>query len=143
MTLDAYRQIKSGGGKLKLRALALLAEGGAEAAFNAATLLREAARAEERALRLLSTPDAEERLGVAVERCGCLIDARAPTAAALAWGEVLVEGDALPEEVVRAYRSKLDHDYESLQQAHQKGIAESPVLRAAGFLWPAARDKSR
>jgi hypothetical protein len=143
MTLDAYRQIKSGGGKLKLRALALLAEGGADAAFNAATLLREAARLEDRALRLLSTPDAEERLGVAVERCGCFVDARAPTAAAVAWGEVLVAGDALPEDVVRSYRSKLDRVYESLQRAHQRALAGAPILRAAGFLWPAARDKAR
>jgi hypothetical protein len=143
VTLDAYRQIKSGGGKLKLRALAVRAEGGADAAFTAATLLREAARVEERALRLLATPSAEERLGVAVERCGCLVEALAPTAAAVAWGDVLVEGDALHGDVVRAYRAKLDADYEALERAHQKAIAASPALRAAGFLVPAARDRAR
>lgn len=143
MILDAYRPIKSGGGKLKLRALAILAEGREDAPFEAATLLREAARAEDRALRLLTMPSAETRLGAAVERCGCLVDALAPTAAAVAWGDVLVEGDGLPEDVVRAYRAKLDPDYEALQQAHQKAITAAPLLSAACFLWPAVTDKAR
>lgn len=93
MTLEAYREIKQGGGKLKMKALVRLAQGRDDARFEAATLLREAARAEERALQLLESPAAEVRLGVAIERCACLVDALAPTAAAVAWGDVLLEGD--------------------------------------------------
>jgi hypothetical protein len=108
MTIEAYRETKYGGGKLKMKALVRLAQVGKDAAFEAAALFREAARAEERALRLLESPSPEVRLGVAIERCACLVAARAPTAAAVAWGEVLIEGDSLPEDVVRAERTKLD-----------------------------------
>jgi hypothetical protein len=143
VTIEAYRQTKSGGGKLKLKALARLAEGGPDAGFEAATLLREAARAEERALRLLATTDGETRLGAAVERCGCLVEARAPTAAAVAWGDVLVAGDDLPQDIVRAFRAKLDPAYEALQRAYRKAIAAAPTLAAVSFLWPATADKAK
>lgn len=143
MTLEAYRETKHGGGKLKMQALVRLAQGGDDARFEAAALLREAARAEERALRLLESPAPEVRLGVAVERCACLVAALAPTAAAVAWGEVLVEGDGVPEDVVRAERTKLDPQYEALQHAHQKALAVAPTLRAAGFFVPAVTGKAR
>ena len=143
MTLEAYRETKHGGGKLKMRALVRLAQGGDDARFEAATLLREAARAEERALRLLESPAPRVRLGVAVERCACLVDALAPTAAAGAWGEVLIEGDGLADDVVRAERTKLDPQYEALQRAHQKALAGAPTLRAAGFFVPAVTDMAR
>jgi hypothetical protein len=143
VTIEAYRETKYGGGKLKMKALVRLAQGGDDACFEAATLLREAARAEERALRFLESPAPEVRLGVAVERCACLVAALAPTAAAVAWGEVLIEGDDLPENVVRAERTKLDAKYEALQRAHQKALAAAPTLRAAGFFVPAVTDKAR
>jgi tetratricopeptide (TPR) repeat protein len=143
MISEAYRQTKAGGGKLKLRALALLAEGGDEAAFEAATLLREAARAEERALRLLPIADPETRLGVAVECCGCLVDARAPRAAALAWGDVLRASEGLPDKTLRAHRAKLDPKVASLERDHERALAATPTLNAAHFLWPAVADKAR
>src|SRR4051812_34262423 len=126
-----------------MQGLVRLAQGGDDARFEAAALLREAARAEERALRLLESPAPEVRLGVAVERCACLVAAFAPTAAAVVWGEVLVEGDGLPEDVVRAERTKLDPRYEALQRAHLTALARAPTLRAAGFFVPAVTDKAR
>lgn len=143
MNIEAYRETKHGGGKLKMKALVRLARGGDDARFEAAALFREAARAEERALRLLESPGTEVRLGVAVERCACLVAAMAPTAAAVAWGDVLLEGDRLQDDVVRAERTKLDPEYEALQRAHQKALAAAPTLRAAGFFVPAVTDKAR
>lgn len=143
MIPEAYRQTKSGGGKLKLRALALLAEGGAERRFEAATLYRAAARSEAQALRMLPAPSAETRLGVAVERCGCFVRALAPTAAAVAWGHVLVESEGVPPEAARATRMKLDAEFAAQQEAHQKGIGAAPTLQAAGFVWPAVANRAR
>lgn len=142
MTLDAYRHVKSGGGKLKFRARAIRAEQGEDGAFEAAVLLREAARAEERALRLLQAPDVETRLGAAVERCGCLVGARAPNAASLAWGEVLNESDAASPEIVRTYRQKLDPAYDALQRAFRRAIDASPVLKAARLRWAYVADQA-
>ncbi len=143
MIPEAYVRTKSDGGKLKMRALAVRAEGLEGAAFTAATLLREAARAEERALRVLVAPSQEVRLAVAVERCACFVDALAPSAAGLAWGDVLSESDGLPADVVEAYRSKLEPRREGLQAAFQEALAAAPVLAASGFIVPMARDSAR
>jgi len=143
MISDAYGRTKSAGGKLKMRALAVRAEGGEDAAFAAAVLLREAARTEDRALRVLVAPSAEERLGVAVERCALFVEALAPTAAAVAWGDVLVQGDALPAEMAEAHRSKLEPQYHELQKAHHEALATAPTLSAVAVRVPAARDPAR
>jgi hypothetical protein len=140
---EAYRQTKSGGGKLKLRALALLAEGGVERRFEAATLYREAARSEAHALRMLAAPDATTRLGAAVERCGCFVRAMAPTAAAVAWGDVLVESEGVSPAEASALRERLDREFATQQRAHREAIVAAPTLHTAGFVWPAVANRAR
>lgn len=141
MSGEAYQQVKRGGGKLKLRALALLAEGGSARRFDAAVLYREAARSEAHALRLLTAADAETRLGAAVERCGCLVRAMAPTAAAVAWGEVLVESEGVPS--ASAMRARLEGEFTAQREAHRAALSGAPTLRAAGFVWPAVSNRGR
>src|SRR5207249_4047477 len=104
---EPYRLALSESSKLKLRALALLAEGGDDAAFRAAVLFHAAARAERRALQLLEAPAPETRLRSAIERCGCLIDGLDP-AAIEAWGDVLEASEHLSAGVVAALRSRID-----------------------------------
>jgi hypothetical protein len=140
---EAYRKTKTGGGKLKLRALALLAEGGRERRFEAATLSRATARSETQALRILSTPGAATRLGVAVERCRCFVRVLAPTAAPVAWGQVLVESERMSPEAARAARVKFNPEFRAQQDAHRKAVAAAPTLRVAGFAWVAVANRVR
>jgi len=135
VTDAVYQQVKSSAGKLKLKALSLLALGSDDERFEAAVLLREAARGEARALTARGAVDPEARLGVAIERCGLLVSAAAPTAAAVAWGEVLVASENLPAPIVARSRAPLSARFEALQKAHQTAVRKAPVLSAARFSW--------
>jgi hypothetical protein len=143
VTDPIYQQLKSGAGRLKLKALALLALGGDDERFEAAALLREAARGEARALAALSTIDSESRLGVEVERCGLLVSAAAPTAAALAWGEVLGASEDLPPSTAARICAAVVPQFETLQRAHHGAVTRAPVLSAARFSWFNVTDRTR
>lgn len=86
---DVYELNLTMSGKLKLRATACLAEGVANATFEACVLLHEAARIERRALEALPTCPPSTRLAASIEECWCLIEGRDPQRAGGAWGRVL------------------------------------------------------
>lgn len=143
MIPDAYRHARAESGKLKLRATALLAEGGSDERFEAACLLHHAARAEARALRILDAPLPSVRVTSAIERCACLVEGFDPPGAALAWGEVL---DALrwaPDTAAAAARDPIDVKRRVQARAWSRAIAASPAYARAvsGAVWiPTMRD---
>jgi hypothetical protein len=128
MSLDAYRVARAESGKLKLRATALLADGGPDERFEAACLLHEAARAEARALRILDAPPPTVRLTSAVERCACLIEGLDPPGAALAWGEVLDASRPVPEPTALALRAKIQTKRASQARGWSKALRGAPVF---------------
>ena len=132
MTSERYQLGVGEAGKLKLRATALLAEGGEERAFDALVLLHDAARAEARALQALEHPSAHARLASAVEQCACLVEGRDPTLAARAWGQVLDEARALPDDVTEPMLTRLRPRYPRLVAAFVSALRKSPrVARAS------------
>jgi hypothetical protein len=109
MSLDPYLLALADSTRLKLRGSAVLAEGGADAGYNAAVLFHEAARAEARALAAVVAPTAETRLRSAIERAGCLMDGRDPSALTeRAWPQVLEISDEVAPSVARALRARID-----------------------------------
>ncbi len=64
---ETYRLALSESSKLKLRAVAVRAEGGEDAPYRAAVLFHAAARAERRALGVLEAPSPETRLRSAID----------------------------------------------------------------------------
>lgn len=111
MTPDAYDRALTEGGKLKMRAGALLAFGDDESRFQAAVLFHEAVRAERRALMALPMPTPPTLLRFAIERCGSLVDGLDPLEASRAWGEVLVASEGVSAEETRALRTRIDPKY--------------------------------
>lgn len=138
MIPEAYERALSEGGKMKLKATALLAFGDDESRFEAAVLLHDAVRAETRAMAALPMPDAVTRLRFQVERCGCYIDGLDPFAAGLAWGEMLVTTEEVPAAVARALRSRVDARYEQLMGACEVMLRKNPLLLEVGSLIPDA-----
>lgn len=137
---EDYRLTKASAGKQKMKALSLLALGSADERFEAAVLLRSAAREEQRAL---AAPPAETRLGAAIERCGCFVDARAPSAAAVAWGDVLVEAEGLSDVARDRATARLRPRFEALQREHRAAIQRSPTLSRARFQFFLVADTKR
>jgi hypothetical protein len=142
MSLDAYRVARAESGKLKLRATALLADGGRAETFEAACLFHEAARAEARALRILDAASPTVRLTSAVERCACLIEGLDPQGAALAWGDVLDASRWVPEATALALRANIQARRASQARAWSKALRGSPAfvktMGSAGWV-PAGR----
>ncbi|MFP2909282.1 hypothetical protein ACLESD_30415 [Pyxidicoccus sp. 3LFB2] len=114
--------------RLKLRATALLAEGGSARTFEAAALLHDAARAEARALLTLEHPTPEVRLGSAIEQCACLVEGLDPVLAARAWGHVLEAAGRLPEAVAAPLLSRLKPRYARLESAFSGALRKSPLV---------------
>lgn len=109
MSLDPYLLALADGTRLKLRGSAVLAEGGADSGYTAAVLFHEAARAEARALAATAAPSAETRLRSAIERTGCLMDGRDPSAVTeRAWPQVLEISDEVAPSVAKALRVRID-----------------------------------
>ncbi|MCP3103746.1 hypothetical protein LZ198_33170 [Myxococcus sp. K15C18031901] len=128
MTSEQYPLGVGEAGKLKLRATALLAEGGEARVFEGLALLHDAARAEARALQVLEHPSAEVRLASAVEQCACFVEGRAPTLAARAWGQVLDTARALPENAVGPMLARLEPRYLRLVADFVGALRKAPRL---------------
>lgn len=143
---ETYRLALSESSKLKLRALAVRAEGREDASFRAAVLFHAAARAERRALLLLEAPDPETRLRSAIEQCGCLLDGRDPDAIE-AWGEVLEASEDVPARVASAMRARIDPGFAAFVEAYREVMKGAPEvaagLRGLQALSQAARGKVR
>ena len=82
---DLYQATLAQGGKWKLRAKALLAEGGAENGFDASVLLHEAARLQHAAVEALPVCPPVTRLASLAEECWCYTAARNLPRAAETW----------------------------------------------------------
>jgi hypothetical protein len=132
MNLDAYRLALDGTGRHKMRALSLLAEGTRESRFEAAALLHDVARAEQRAVRALEQLSHEVRLAASVERCWSLIEGLDPPAAANAYGEVLRASEALSDEQSDAMRARLDPKFAKVQKAYANALVRAPTLQHLG-----------
>ncbi|MFL5354668.1 hypothetical protein [Archangium sp.] len=149
MNLDPYTLSLAEGSRLKLRGAALFAEGGADAGYEAAVLFHEAARAETRALAALPSPSAETRLRSAIERCGCLIDGKDPSAVLeVAWPEVLELSDEVAPSLARALRARVDARVEQFVREYREAAGAAPDflarLRSPGtFSVRAARQLDR
>ena len=128
MNIDAYRLALSEAGKLKLRASALLAEGGWERAIDAAVLFQEAARAEARSLLALERVPAETRLAATIEECWCFLEGGDPASAALAWDRVRIASEQVPPEVALSMRSRLDPVYAARTRAYAIAIQRCKTL---------------
>jgi hypothetical protein len=129
VNLDAYRLSLAGTGRLKMRALALLAEGTNDARFEAAVMLHEVARAEQRAVRALGQPSDEVRLSSAVERCWCLLEGLDLPGAANAYGDVLEASKNLPPEQAVAMRSRLEPRFEKTRAQYAKAVQALSSVR--------------
>jgi hypothetical protein len=130
MMMDRYQSSQTEAGKLKLRATALLAEGGRERVLEAAVLFHEAARVEERALLLLPHLSVEDRLVSAVEQCFCLVEGLDPIMAASAWGRVLDAAATVPPERASLLLSRLKPRYTKLEDTFRRAMHQSPWLSA-------------
>jgi hypothetical protein len=127
MSLQPHTLALADSTRLKLRGSALLAEGGAAAAYEAAVLFHEAARAETRALAALAAPSAEIRLRSAIERCGCLIDGRDPSAVIeLAWPEVLELSDEVSPTIAQTLRMRLDARMKAFLREYRGAVGSAP-----------------
>ncbi len=119
-----YEAVLGEASALKLRAVTARVQG-EDGPFRAAVLLHEASRAERRALKALDAPDAMTRLRVAVERCGCLVEGRDPTAVLeSAWGEVLDASAFVEEATARALRGRLDPAVSALLDEYRASVAQ-------------------
>lgn len=131
MNLDAYKLALAGTGRLKMRALALLAEGTGESKFEAAVLLHEVARAEQRAIRALEGASNEVRLASAVERCWCLLEGLDPYGAGNAYGEVLAASNGVPLARATAFRARLEPKFKKVHADYANALSRSPTFRQA------------
>jgi hypothetical protein len=135
MRAEHYQLGLGESGRLKLRATALLAEGGSARTFEAAALLHDAARAEARALLALEHPTPEVRLASAVEQCACFVEGLDPVLAARAWGHVLDAAGRVPDAVAAPMLSRLKPRYFRLESAFGGALRKSPlVARHSGSL---------
>lgn len=108
---DAYLAQTSA---LKLSALRLRADG-PTGPVEAAIALHEAARMEQRAIRVLGTLDPATLLRSSIEQCGLLLDAGDATQVVrVAWPEVLECADALGQEPARPLLARLRPAVEGL-----------------------------
>jgi len=140
---DVYELNLATAGKLKLRATARLAEGGADAVFEACVLLHEAARAERRAVDALPRCPPSTRLAASIEECWCLIEGADPARAGRAWGRVLEDLRHVDRATGEAMLSRIHPRHEESQRAFHKVIASCTHLTrvgASGSLVPPTKD---
>jgi tetratricopeptide (TPR) repeat protein len=123
---DAYEFNLVSSGKRKMRAKGLLAGGSRDEVFEACVLLHEAARIERRAVKSLTSCPAATRLASAVEECWCFVEGRDPLQAAVAWGRVLTEQEAVDRPTAEALRSRLEPMYEASNRAYNQALRASP-----------------
>lgn len=128
--LERYHLGLGEAGRLKLRATALLAEGGDARTFEAAVLFHDAARAEERSLRALESPSPEVRLASVIEQCACLVEGLNPVMAAGAWGRVLDVAREVPEETAALLLARLKPRYAQLEAEFRSALRKAPTAGA-------------
>ena len=144
--LDIYRLNRPVSGKLKVRALSLLARGDEKARVDVAVLLREAARTERRCIDLLPAASAETRFASSIEECGCLLTAGDPPGAAEGWRRVMQASALVPSEVAKAMRSRLEERYHDEMHRFQAALHAAPVFQKRRLdrylLPPTARERN-
>jgi hypothetical protein len=125
---DVYQANLASSGKLALRAKGRLAEGTADAVFEACVLLHEAARLQRLATQALPTCPAVSRLAAAVEECWYLVEGRDPPRAAEAWGQVLRDRQGVDEPTADAMLSRLAPRFEKSRREFLKTVGAAPTL---------------
>jgi hypothetical protein len=126
---DIYSVTLAGSGKLKLRAKALLADGGPEPEFRACVLLHEAARMQRRATEALLDCPPQTRLASAVEECWCLVEGLDPPRASNAWGDVLRARQAVDAPTADAIVHRLAPRYDALHSRFVRAVHAATTLR--------------
>jgi hypothetical protein len=129
---DVYAVNLASGGKLKMRATGLLAEGTPDAVFKACVLLHEAARFQQLALEALPTCPAVTRLSSLAEECWCFVEGRDPPRAGEVWGDLLHAREGVDVPTARAILSRLTPQFEAAQKTFAAAVNSSPVLVAIG-----------
>lgn len=129
---DVVEALLAASGTLKLRAKARVAEGGADALFEASVLLHEAARTERRALEAMPHRPPSARLATSIEECWCLVEGRDPARADEAWSRVLEELPLVDRETGEAMLARLRPRHEESQRAYRDLMAACPHLIEAG-----------
>jgi len=130
MIPEVYQLDLATSGKLKLRAKARLAEGTAEAVFEACVLLHEAAWIQRLAVEALPVCPSVTQLASSLEECWCHVEGRDPPRAAEAWGEVLRARDAVDARTAAAMLSKVAPHYEASRRDFARAVAGSPAILA-------------
>jgi len=136
MSIELYSSVLGSAGRQKLRAKALLAAGDRQSRLDAAILLHEAARTEDRALSAVETPDARLRLASLVEQCACLVEGLDPAGAATTWGRVLVASAEVPSPQRDAVRERLDPMFGAAFKAFRAELRTWKTIRRTGRLLP-------
>jgi len=132
--------------KLKLRATAGLAEGTAEAIFDACVLFHEAARLERRAVEALAPCPPEARLAGSIEECWCLLEGSDPDAAAAVWSRILSEQEDVDRATAQAMLVRLRPRYDKSIKSFVRAAQSHPVLGQIGrthILIPTNSDERR
>ncbi|MEI9939253.1 MAG: hypothetical protein WDO69_18690 [Pseudomonadota bacterium] len=132
--------------KLKLRAKAGLAEGTAEAIFDACVLFHEAARLERRAVEALSPCPPEARLAGSIEECWCLLEGSDPDAAAAVWSRILSEQEDVDRATAQAMLVRLRPRYDKSVKLFARAVQSHPALTQIGrtqVLVPTSSDEQK
>lgn len=143
LVTDVYELKLATSSRLKLRAKALMAEGGLDRMFEACVLLHEAARIERRSVDALGACPPVTRLRASIEECGCLLQGHDPPAAAAAWGRVLRDGEQVDAAARDALLVHIRPQLEAIDRRFKKVLAGSPHLlrtRGGGSLVPPTRE---
>ncbi|NOY91364.1 MAG: hypothetical protein GXP55_09145 [Deltaproteobacteria bacterium] len=119
--MDVYASARATSGKLKLKAKARLADGRPAEVFDACVLLHEAARAEQRAIRLVDAPQ-ETRFAALVEACFCFVEGLDPHAAGRVYSRLYQEREGMSDELAASLLSRLTPRYESLQEKYAVAV---------------------
>lgn len=130
VSLDLYQATLAAGGKLKMRGKALLAEGTAEAVFDACVYFHEAARAQRTAVDALAPCPPVTRLASLAEACWCLIEGHDPPRAMQTWGEVLRVRAEVDAATAEGILSRVTDRFEAMQRAFAKAILSSPAIQS-------------
>lgn len=127
MSDDAYRDLLTKSGLMKLRATSLLAYGDAESRFEAVVLLHDAVRIEDKAFGLLSMPDPVSKLRHSVERWACFIDSLDPVNAGEAWEHVKLFSRDVDPDTRRALRARIEPRWAAMSRVFERALKNAPV----------------
>lgn len=143
VTSGQYESLLAESGSLKLHATALLASDAFERRFDAAAVLHEVVRLEQRALATLSAPSAETQLGFAIERCWLFLEGLDPKSAREAWADVTLLSGRVPIDVAGALRDRIDKKYPAAQRKFAAAAGDGRLLSPLAEIPSDSKERAR